>query len=200
MDIQVVSATLEDLPSWVKSRRFREDLFWRLSDLVVQLPALSERKADIPALAQDFLDQARHRTGRRDILSLRDDAIKTLVDFPWERAGNIRGLERSIFRSLLMAPPNTRRLGRQHLELQDLEATPQSAPSPTSPPPPTVAATGTEPRLGIREQGELETIKAAIRKHRRATDAARELGMTYRELTWRLHKVGLSIKMVLNEG
>lgn len=200
VDLQIVSATLEDLPSWVKARRFREDLYWRLSDLVVYLPPLSERKADIPALAQDFLDQARHRTGRRDVLSFRDDAIKALVDFGWDRAGNIRGLERSIFRSLLMAPANIRRLAAHHLEFQDLGALPQPHPvhSPAGdaevPPP------GKGPRLGTQEQRELQAIKEAILKYRRATEAARVLGMTYRELTWRLHKVGLSIKAVLAEG
>ncbi|MEO1268773.1 MAG: sigma 54-interacting transcriptional regulator, partial [Myxococcota bacterium] len=103
VDLQIIAATNEDLQSLVRQGRFREDLFWRISDVTVQLPPLSDRVSDIPALAEVFLTRALDRSGRHTITGFSDAAMSQLMAHPWARAGNIRGLERSILRSVLLA-------------------------------------------------------------------------------------------------
>jgi sigma-54 specific flagellar transcriptional regulator A len=100
-DVRIVAATNRDLAREVAEGRFREDLYYRLNVIHVQLPALRERRSDIPLLARHFLGAAIERTGRGDVEGFSEEAIASLVGEKW--AGNIRSLENTIERAVLLA-------------------------------------------------------------------------------------------------
>jgi len=93
VDARVVAATNSELETTVKSGRFREDLYYRLSVVTLRVPTLRERRSDIPLLAEKFLRSASDNAGR-GILRLPDETVKILVGYDWP--GNVRELETAI--------------------------------------------------------------------------------------------------------
>lgn len=93
VDARVVAATNRNLEKEVQSRTFREDLYYRLSVVTLNVPPLRERRSDIPLLVGKFLRGAAENAGR-DHLRFSEDTIKTLVAYDWP--GNVRELESSI--------------------------------------------------------------------------------------------------------
>ena len=184
VDIQIIAATNLDLVGEVEAGRFREDLYWRLCDVVVELPALSERMADFDLLVDDLLAAARDRTRRFDVEALAPGARRLLRSVDWSRAGNVRGLQKTIERSVILAEPGTVVLEAEQIQL--LGRASRSEPGPG-------ATTARD-----RERSELESVKEAIRHHGKATLAAEALGISYRELYWKLQKAGLSVSRVLH--
>ncbi|HKQ77257.1 MAG TPA: sigma-54 dependent transcriptional regulator [Blastocatellia bacterium] len=100
VDARVVAATNRDLEKEVEAKRFREDLFYRLSVVILRAPALLERRSDIPLLAERFLQGAAENAGRGP-LKFTEETIKTLVAYDWP--GNVRELESSIEHAALHA-------------------------------------------------------------------------------------------------
>ncbi|MGA7992174.1 MAG: sigma-54 dependent transcriptional regulator, partial [Thermoanaerobaculia bacterium] len=90
VDVRVLSATHQSLAELIRQGRFREDLFYRLRVVEIAMPALRERREDIPRLAGHFLARIAAREGRR-VLTLTRDAVKALLDY--EFPGNVRELE-----------------------------------------------------------------------------------------------------------
>jgi len=101
VDARIIAATNRDLEAEVKSGRFREDLFYRLSVVTLKVPPLRERRDDIPLLAERFLKKASENAGRRGTLKLSDTAMQALVAFEWK--GNVRELEAAIEHAALRA-------------------------------------------------------------------------------------------------
>jgi len=93
VDARVIAATNRDLEQEVEAKRFREDLFYRLSVVTLRVPVLRERRSDIPLLAERFLRGAAENAGRGP-LNFSEETIKTLVAYDWP--GNVRELESSI--------------------------------------------------------------------------------------------------------
>lgn len=93
VDVRVIAATNVDLRSLIAKGRFREDLYYRLNVIVIQLPSLRERVADIPLLAYHFLRKSATRIGR-DVRRISPEAIEALCAQPWP--GNVRELENAI--------------------------------------------------------------------------------------------------------
>ncbi|MGE5815918.1 MAG: sigma-54-dependent transcriptional regulator [Acidobacteriota bacterium] len=100
VDVRIVAATNVDLRRMVEDGRFREDLFYRLHVITVQLPPLRERKDDIPLLVQHFLEKYGEENNRRDI-ELSPDALDMLMDYDWP--GNVRELENVIERAVVLS-------------------------------------------------------------------------------------------------
>jgi len=100
-DIRVVAATNRDLEKEVAAGRFREDLYYRLNVIHVHLPALRERRDDIPALAMQFLRSARERSGRNDVEGFTPEALDALKEQEWQ--GNVRALENTVERAVLLS-------------------------------------------------------------------------------------------------
>ena len=98
-DARMIFATNEDLRKAVQTGRFREDLFYRIHVVPIELPALRHRKEDIRELALGFLDQA-CRDFDRKIEGFSPAAIKTMLEYPWP--GNIRELENAVQRAVLV--------------------------------------------------------------------------------------------------
>lgn len=99
-DVRIVAATHVDLERAVKAGTFRLDLFYRLNVLPVALPALRERKEDIPALLEHFLELANRMHGYDMPVSLHEDAVQLLCGFPWP--GNVRQLQNMIERLVVL--------------------------------------------------------------------------------------------------
>ncbi len=99
VDVRVVSATNRDLSEMVEKGQFREDLLYRLNLIAVRLPALRERRGDVPLLARHLLD-ASARAYRRGPIQITDRALSWLQDQPWP--GNIRQLKQTIERAVLV--------------------------------------------------------------------------------------------------
>jgi DNA-binding NtrC family response regulator len=99
IDVRIITATNRDLEKEIKEGRFREDLFYRLNVLPIDLPPLRERKDDIPLLVSYFIKKYSHKR-KKKILSIDDGAMKTLLDYDWP--GNIRELENVIERAVVL--------------------------------------------------------------------------------------------------
>lgn len=100
VDARVLAATNRNLEREVKTGKFREDLFYRLSVVTLRVPALSERRTDIPLLAERFLGLVLDREGHRQ-LRLSEETVRTLVAYDWP--GNVRELESAIEYAVLHA-------------------------------------------------------------------------------------------------
>ncbi len=102
VDVRVLAATNKDLKNEIKEGKFREDLYHRLSVILIQVPALKERKEDIPLLVDKFLEDIASENG--DVKkSISSSALKKLQEFPW--TGNIRELRNVIERLVILGEP-----------------------------------------------------------------------------------------------
>jgi len=129
VNVRVLSATNSDLSAACASGQFREDLLFRLNTVEIHLPALRERREDIPALAAHFLARYAARY-RRPVQGFDSAAVQTLMQYSWP--GNVRELEHTIERAVLMCRTdeiqpadlalNTQRAQSQGLEDLSLEA------------------------------------------------------------------------------
>ena len=99
---RVVAATNRDLEDEVKKGRFREDLYYRLNVIQVELPPLRKRREDIAPLAHHFLRLCAQRTERPEVVAFTEDAVAAIVAHDWP--GNIRELENTIKRAVLLTP------------------------------------------------------------------------------------------------
>lgn len=99
VDVRVVCATHQNLAQCIKDGRFREDLYYRLAEIVVEIPSLRQRVGDAALLAHAFARRFAQEHGRS--LTLADDALRAIEAHPWP--GNIRELENRIKRATIMA-------------------------------------------------------------------------------------------------
>ncbi len=104
VDVRVVAATNKDLEKESREGRFREDLYWRLNVVHLRLPALRERRADLPILIDHFVDRFNRELGLA-VEAIAPDARQLLCEYPWP--GNIRELENTICRTMILCEGNT---------------------------------------------------------------------------------------------
>lgn len=110
VDVRVLAATNKDLKKEIEQNRFREDLYHRLSVILIQVPSLKDRKDDIPILVNKFLDDIAQENG--DVKkAISPEALKKLQEFPW--TGNIRELRNVVERLVI--------LGESTISLEDIK-------------------------------------------------------------------------------
>ena len=169
VSVRLVSATNADLHAEAAAGRFREDLRFRINTVEIRLPALRERREDIPALAAHFLRRHAQRY-RRPVESLDPEALRVLLAHPWP--GNVRELDHVLERAVLMA--------RGHV----LEAADLGLRAPAQGP-------------AVLEQMTLDEVervliqKALARHGGNVSDAAKTLGLSRSALYRRLERHGL---------
>src|SRR3982751_733564 len=122
VDVRVIAATNSDLAKLVADGQFREDLFYRLNVIPVQLPSLRERRDDVPLLVQHFLQKLAAEAGRGTV-TVSQDALRRLMAYQWP--GNVRQLENIVERALAFNH------GGSQLDVQDLPPDIQNGPAPT---------------------------------------------------------------------
>ena len=174
VDIRVVSATNADLRQMVQEHTFREDLFYRINLITVHLPALRERREDIPLLVRHFADQQCQANGLPKV-DLTPDAMKYLQSLPYP--GNIRELKNLVERTLLVS-------GKATLDTEDFKVQ-NSQP----------AATATPSLDGLTlEEAERQQILHALEKYNNnLSQVATALGVSRPALYRRLEKHNIVI-------
>lgn len=176
VDVRIVCATNADLPRMVASKEFREDLFYRISLVNIELPPLRRRSGDIPALARHFLMKGAEAHGV-EMPKLSADAEAWLSGRPWP--GNIRELKNQVERTMLIS-------GKDFLTAQDfIDCAAMGMASPGNDATPSVSS-------GTLEEMERARIESALRRHEgNVSKAAAELGLTRQSLYRKMEKFGL---------
>ena len=103
LDVRVISATNRDLESEIEQGRFRQDLFYRLSVLMLTIPPLRDRREDLPKMVRHFMTHYRYKIGR-ELNGISDAALQALYNYNWP--GNIRELMNVIERAILLCKNN----------------------------------------------------------------------------------------------
>jgi DNA-binding NtrC family response regulator len=171
VDVRVIAATNKNLLEEVARGRFREDLFYRLNVVSLEMPALRERRSDIPALARFFTDRYAIENGKQ-IESLSTEAIELLMSYDWP--GNVRELENAIERAVVMAPGNA-------IEARHLPAAVKPSARGDAGVPPIPGSTLAD----VEKYAILETLKATGGS---TSKAAEMLGISVRTIQYRLHE------------
>lgn len=179
VDVRVVSATNADLRKMVSEHTFREDLFYRINLITVKLPALRERREDIPLLARHFADRQASANGlpRTEFSA---DALNFLSRLPY--SGNIRELKNLVERTILVS-------GKQTLDAADFESQYQRHDEPAK------AAEGTSFAGMTLDEIERQTILQTLEQHKgNLSQVALALGISRAALYRRLekYKIGIS--------
>jgi DNA-binding NtrC family response regulator len=104
VDLRIISTSNRNIKSFIQEGKFREDLYYRLKVIDIELPPLRERKEDIPFLIQHFIDQF-SKEMKKKIPGISGDALKALSDYPWP--GNVRELENVIQRAMIFSQHET---------------------------------------------------------------------------------------------
>jgi DNA-binding NtrC family response regulator len=175
IDVRVIAATNQDLRAALEQGTFREDLYYRLNVVPLNIPPLRERKQDIPFLANHFVQKLAPDTGGR-VESITDAAMEKLLSYHWP--GNVRELENVIERSLVMCA-GTR------LDAADIKL--ENAPRPRAHNDNHFLPDGMS-----LDQYEQELIREALKRAEgNKSQAARLLGLTRNALRYRLTQMGL---------
>jgi DNA-binding NtrC family response regulator len=175
VDVRLVAATNRDLRAALEDGTFREDLYYRLNVVPINIPPLRDHKEDIPALAMLFLAKYAQSSGKA-IREISPAAMERLTGFHWP--GNVRELENVIERAVALSPGPV-------LEPRDILLDEPAQKSP--------AAAGFLPEGMTLEQWEDEMIKEAMRRAGgNKSQAARLLGLSRNALRYRLSKLGIA--------
>ena len=176
VDVRIVAATNQDLIVALEQGTFREDLYYRLNVLPINLPPLRERKEDIPYLVDHFLEKYAADTGNR-VTHVTAAAREKLAGYHWP--GNVRELENIIERAMVLSKSETVGSDDIHLDTQ------RSVPAPEGGLP-------FVPDGFTLEQYEQELIREAMRRSAdNKSQAARLLGVTRNALRYRLSQMGV---------
>jgi DNA-binding NtrC family response regulator len=178
-DVRVVAATNRDLAKDVAANRFREDLYYRLNVITIQLPPLRERLEDVALLVDHFLS-----LGPRGPHGIELDALQALMGYHWP--GNVRELANVIERAKILAEGNTISISDLPQNVIQTGATGNQLNGPTTTP------ANASARLQELERGHVQRILAAERGNK--ARAARALGISRRRLYRLLAKHGLATR------
>jgi len=184
VDVRLLAATNVDIPQALASGRLREDLYYRLNAFMLTLPALRERREEIPLLLRHFMSRFAARYAR-DPLPLTPALVNAALEYPWP--GNLRELENFVKRYLILADE------RQLVE--ELQAR-FVGPAPPSPPAPAAAKPGNGDLKSLlrnlKDEAEIKAISEALQHtkwNRKA--AARLLKISYKALLYKIREYGL---------
>ncbi|MDA8171473.1 MAG: sigma-54 dependent transcriptional regulator [Nitrospiraceae bacterium] len=177
VDVKIIAATNKDLEKEIKSGRFREDLYYRLRIVTIELPPLRERKEDIPELVGYFLEKYNKEFGRR-IKKVNESVLRAFADYHWP--GNVRQLEAVVERAVLICDTDTIMPGDIKGELRSAQR----------------GQAGLDieiPEEGISfDELEKELLRKAMAKAGGvAARAAKLLGMSYKTFWYRWEKLSV---------
>jgi DNA-binding NtrC family response regulator len=180
VNTRVIAATNRDLSAMVKDGTFREDLFYRVSVIPMELPPLRDRGADIAELADHFVQKYCQLTGRR--LGLSPQALRLLENYYWP--GNVRELEHSIERAVALEKTDT--IQPERLPEQVTHYSPDRVASEL-----TLPAEGIDLTAHLDQLEKTYVLEALRRTDGNQTNAAALLGMSVRSLRHLLDKHGI---------
>jgi DNA-binding NtrC family response regulator len=173
VDVRIVAATNRDLQERVRAGSFREDLYYRLNVVQIDVPPLRVRKSDIPTLAHHFLRRFGAENGR-EIRGFSDEALKSLLCYPWP--GNVRELENAIERAVVMCPEGL--IGSEYLPARTGNAA--------------VEMGILVPGITLDELERMAILQALESSSGSTAKAAEMLGISRRKIQYRLKEWGLT--------
>jgi DNA-binding NtrC family response regulator len=185
VDVRLVAATNKGLRAAVAGRRFREDLYFRLSVFPITVPPLRERPGDIPLLARYFMERF-CRDMKKKTLTLSPAAFEQLQTYPWP--GNVRELQNCIERAVILADGDT--ILPRHLNLSFAQPSPENPPSPWA----AIDLSGTlsEALRRVTSQAERAKIEDTLREAGGNKGRAAELlQISYKMLLAKLKDLGI---------
>ncbi|MBW1800682.1 MAG: sigma-54-dependent Fis family transcriptional regulator, partial [Deltaproteobacteria bacterium] len=177
VDVRVIAATNKDLLREIDAGRFREDLYYRLNVVTLNLPALRERPEDIPLLAQHFL-KAFSEKNRKKIKGLTPQAMDLLLKFGWP--GNVRELMNAIERAVVLSRSD-------YIDREEFSLLPGSDDAEVTSPP----ADFTPPDMPLDEVEKVTILKTLEAAGGNKSETARRLGITRRTLHKKLKSYGV---------
>jgi len=172
VDVRLIAATHHDLKELVREKKFRSDLYFRISSIPLHLPSLRERTSDIPLLATQFLAGFCGDLGRVD-MRLSKEAIAALQSYPWP--GNVRELRNVLERAVLLSDGTT-------LEPRDLRFEM----------PANGSSSGWDTRLTLDDLERLHIERVLQEEHGKVEAAARRLGIPRSSLYQKIKRFGLA--------
>jgi DNA-binding NtrC family response regulator len=176
VDVRLIAATNRDLRAALEQRTFREDLYYRLNVVPIDIPPLREHKEDIPELANLFLSRLAQKSQRK-LEGIKPEALRKLMDFHWP--GNVRELENIVERACALATGPF--IGPNDIQMDHLPDRNQAGQGPLLPEGKTL------------DQWEDEIIREAYRRaNGNKSEAARMLGLSRNALRYRLEKIGIA--------
>jgi formate hydrogenlyase transcriptional activator len=186
VDVRVVAATNVDLSKLVAERAFRSDLYYRLNVFPIQVPALRERREDIPLLVRYFVQKFSRRQNKV-VQYVPADAMDALVNYSWP--GNVRELENFIERAVLLSPGKELRVAMSELRTSGINADHSDASA-------EIATFGAaRSSIATLEEAERQHILRALRQTEwriaGPKGAAAVLGMKRTTLQARMRKLGI---------
>jgi DNA-binding NtrC family response regulator len=177
VDVRLIAATNRDLRAALEEGTFREDLYYRLNVVPIDIPPLREHKEDIPELVEHFFARFARDNGKH-FREVTPAALKVLTDYHWP--GNVRQLENIIERAMALSSGPVLDAADIHLDLRHAPGAANSGGVPFLPEGMTL------------EQWEDEMIREAMRRaHGNKSEAARLLGLSRNALRYRLSKLGV---------
>jgi DNA-binding NtrC family response regulator len=184
VDVRVIAATNKVLDEEVRKGNFREDLYFRLAVLSLQLPPLRERREDIPLLSEHFFKKYRAEL-KKDIVAVSAEAMEALLQYPWP--GNVRELENVIYEAMVLSDDPV--LAERSLPLR-------FRPGPAVPAGPPASGTPGDTLRGVAQSAAGSAEKVLIEKALRdsggnRTLAARALGISRKTLFNKIKALGL---------
>jgi Nif-specific regulatory protein len=190
VDVRIVAATNQDLEIAIAQGAFREDLYYRLNVVPILLPPLRERREDIPLLIEHFLSKANREHNRK--IRITGRALQAMLHYDWP--GNVRELENSVERLVIMS--RRRLVLREDLPLP-VEDGVVEPPGGSEPPSFRARSRADATRLpksklsSLRDMEREQIIQALARSNGVQARAATLLGITPRQLAYRLRKYGI---------
>lgn len=181
IDIRIIAATNRDPLGAVREQRLREDLYYRINVLGIQLPPLRERQEDIPLLARHFIKQYRKALGGGDF-NLPDEVARALMAYAWP--GNVRELENMMERAVVLSQGGG--IGLSHLPQEILLKEPQASLAPVD-----EAEEDLDLEAGVENLEKRLLNKALAQSAGNKAKAARLLKISERTLWYKLNKYGL---------
>jgi DNA-binding NtrC family response regulator len=176
VDVRLVAATNRDLRAALEEGTFREDLYYRLNVVPIDIPPLRERKEDIPELVTVFLSRF-SQDSNRPIEGISPEAMQILTNYHWP--GNVRELQNVIERACALAKGSVLEASDIHLDIRQPKAG--------------NGAPGFLPDGMTLEQWEDEMVKESLRRaNGNKSQAARLLGISRNALRYRLSKIGIA--------
>lgn len=176
-NVRIIAATNKNLPEMINQKKFREDIFYRLNIIKLELPPLRSRKEDIPLLVDHFIKKLNFEKGK-NVTGISDSALQLFMtyDFP----GNIRELENLLEHAFVMCRSGEIRSGHLPVEFRDAVTVPKTS----------------ENNISLRgrfKESEAEIVRDALkRNHGHRGQTARELGIDSSTLWRKMKRLGIT--------
>jgi len=173
VDVRVIAATNKDLEEAVKNGSFRDDLYYRLNVIRIQIPALSERREDIPLLVSHFIDHFNRLQGKR-VTRISEPALAALMTAPLP--GNIRELENALEYAFVICQDDSIELHHLPPQYSDIKRQSHDV-----------------SKVVLFDSAERDVIRAVLKRNQgNRTKAARELGISRQTLWRKMNRLGLN--------